>query len=91
VTIDREVIQSDSEANEGDGSSELLPGMDIRYRDACRLLRALRKISYDFRGSWRDKPKKEEKKVYKAFITLEDQVGVPHLRHRVGRRERGNI
>jgi tRNA U54 and U55 pseudouridine synthase Pus10 len=61
--------------------------VDVKVRDACRIIRALRKISYEIRGPWKGKPKKEEKKVYKAFITLEDQVAVHHLRHRVGRRE----
>jgi hypothetical protein len=87
VTKDREEDQSsNSEASEDD-SSEILPGTDVRMRDACRLIRALRKISYEIRGPRKGKAEKEEKKVYKAFITLEDQVGVHHLRHRVGRRE----
>jgi hypothetical protein len=87
VTIIQEKDQSSNSEASDDDSSELLPGVDVKVRDACRLIRALRKISYEIRGPWKGKPKKEEKKVYKAFVTLEDQVGVHHLRHRVGRRE----
>jgi tRNA U54 and U55 pseudouridine synthase Pus10 len=61
--------------------------VDIKNRDACRLIRALRKIAYEMRGPREGKAKKPEKRVYRAFITLEDQVGVHHLRHRVGKKE----
>jgi hypothetical protein len=84
--IQEEEQSNKSEAREDD-SSELLPGVDVKVRDACRLIRALRKISCEIRGPWKPKPKNEEKKAYKAFITLEDQVGIHHLRHRVGRME----
>jgi hypothetical protein len=70
-----------------DDSSDHLPGVDIKKRDACRLIRALRKVAYELRGPREGKAKKPEKKVYRAFITLEDQVGIHHLRHRVGKRE----
>jgi hypothetical protein len=87
VTKIREEDRSSNSEESEDDSSEILPGTDVRMRDACRLIRVLRKISYEIRGRWKGKPKKEEKKAYKAFITLEDQVGVHHLRHRVGKME----
>jgi hypothetical protein len=51
------------------------------------MIRAARKIAYEIRGPRREKAKKPEEKVYRAFITLEDQVGIRHLQHRVGKRE----
>jgi hypothetical protein len=80
VTIDQEEDQSSNSEASVDDTSELIPGVDVKVRDACRLIRALRKISYDLREPWKGKPKKEEKKVYKAFLTIEDQVGIHHLR-----------
>jgi hypothetical protein len=62
---------------------------DTKHRDMMRLYRKARKLAYEIRGPWRkpEKPKKEAKRVYRAYITLEDQVGVHHLKHRIGRRE----
>jgi hypothetical protein len=62
---------------------------DTKRRDMMRLYRKTRKLAYEVRGPWkpREKPKKEAKRVHKAYITLEDQVGVHTLEHRVGRRE----
>jgi hypothetical protein len=59
-------------------------------RDACRLIMALRKVAYELRGPRQEKAKRPEKKVYKAFVRLEDQVGIQHLQHlqhRIGQRE----
>jgi hypothetical protein len=60
---------------------------DIKKRDACRLIRALKKVACALRGPREAKAKKPEKKVYRAFITLEDQVVIHHLSHRVGKQE----
>jgi hypothetical protein len=60
--------------------------VNIKKRDACRLIRALIKVSYELRGS-RPEKRKPERRVYRAFVTLEDQVGIHHLSHRVGIRE----
>jgi hypothetical protein len=69
-----------------DDSSDPPPRVDIKKRDACRLIRALRKVAYELRGPREGKAKKSERKVCRAFITVEDQVGIHHLRHLVGRR-----
>jgi hypothetical protein len=66
--------------------------MDTRHRDMMRMYRKARKLAYEIRGPWRkpekrEKSEKQKKQVYRAYITLEDRVGVHHLRHRVGRRE----
>jgi tRNA U54 and U55 pseudouridine synthase Pus10 len=53
-----------------------------------RMYRKARKLAYELREPFqRTKMKKEAKRVYRAYVTLEDQVGVFHLKHRVGRRE----
>jgi hypothetical protein len=67
-------------------SPEIPEEVNIKRRDACRLIRALRKVSYELRGS-RPEKRKPEKRVYQGFITLEDQVGIHHLQHRIGKRE----
>jgi hypothetical protein len=62
----------------------------VKRRDASRLIRATRKISYELKNAApaREKKKKEEKKkVFKAYITLGDRVGITHLQSRVGKRE----
>jgi hypothetical protein len=51
------------------------------------MIRATRKLAYEIRGPRKEKAKKPEKKVYRALITLEDQVGIHHLQHRVGKGE----
>jgi hypothetical protein len=51
------------------------------------MIRASRKLAYEIRGPRKEKAKKPEEKIYRAFITLEDQVGIHHLQHRVGKRE----
>jgi hypothetical protein len=80
--------QSDQPDEEEDISESLEIPADakIKMRDACRLIRALRKVSYELRGP-RPEKRKPEKRVYQAFITLEDQVGFKHLQHRIGQRE----
>jgi hypothetical protein len=66
--------------------SEIPEEVNIKKRDACRLIRALRKISYELKGS-RPAKRKPERRVYRAFVTLEDQVGIHHLSHKVGIKE----
>jgi hypothetical protein len=87
VARDQEEDQTSYSEASDDDSSELLPGVDVKKRDACRLIRELRKVAYELRGPWEGKAKKPERKVYRAYLTLEDLVGVHHLRHLVGRRE----
>jgi hypothetical protein len=87
VTKDQEVSQSRKSASEEDDGFDLPPDVDIKKRDPCRLIRALRKVAYELRGPREGKAKKPEKKVYRAFITLEDQVGIHHLSHRVGKKK----
>jgi hypothetical protein len=62
---------------------------DTKHRDMMRMYRKARKLAYEIRGPWRkpEKPEKEAKRVYRAYITLEDQAGVHHLEHRIGKRE----
>jgi hypothetical protein len=62
---------------------------DTKHRDMMRMYRKARKLAYEIRGPWKkpEKPKKEAKRVYRAYITLEDLVSVHHLEHRVGKRE----
>jgi hypothetical protein len=82
-------ICSDNESSsieEISESSEIPADVNIKRRDACRLIRALRKVSYELRGS-RPEKRRPEKRVYRTFITLEDQVGIQHLHHRIGQRE----
>jgi hypothetical protein len=58
----------------------------LGMRDACRLIWALRKVAYELKGTAKpEKAKKPEKKVYKAFITVDDQVGIQRLQSRNGR------
>jgi hypothetical protein len=69
-------------------SATLISEKDTKHREAMRLYRKARKLAYELREPRkREKPVKEAKRVYRAYITLEDQVGVHHLKHRVGRRE----
>jgi arylamine N-acetyltransferase len=50
---------------------------DTKHRDAMRMYRKARKLAYELRDhEKREKPLKDEKRVYRAYITLEDQVGV---------------
>jgi hypothetical protein len=77
-------IQTEAKEEE---DSDIPPEADINKRDACRLTRALKKVAYNLRGPREEKAKKPERKVYRAFITLEDQVGIHHLSHWVGKKE----
>jgi hypothetical protein len=43
------------------------------------MIRAARKLACELRGPRKEKAKKPEEKSYRAFITLEDQVGIHHL------------
>jgi hypothetical protein len=57
------------------------------------MIRATKKIAYDMlreQGRAR-KEKKEAEPIIKVYATLADQVGIEHLRHRVGRREEYNL
>jgi hypothetical protein len=59
-----------------------------RDRSARRLLRALKKIAYDRLREERGAHKELEKPVkLRIYLTLADQVGIEHLKHRIGRRE----
>jgi hypothetical protein len=61
-----------------------------KRRSTSRLIRAYYKVTYELtQMSAPAKPKKEEeeKKVFKAFITVEDEVGTKHLQYRISRRE----
>jgi hypothetical protein len=80
---DQSIVSEES----GEEDSDIPFEVNIKKRDACRLIRALRKIAYEIRGPREGKAKKPEKKVYRAFVAIEDQVGIHHLRHRVGKRE----
>jgi hypothetical protein len=71
---------------EDEDVSDLPKVVDMKGRDGCRLIRALRKVSDELRGS-RSEKMRPEKQVYRAFITLEGLVGVHHLSHRVGKEE----
>jgi hypothetical protein len=80
LSIPDDIQSSSSESSE---YLDIPEEVNIKRRDACRLIRALRKVSYELRGS-RPEKRKPERRVYKAFITSEDQVGIHHLSHRVG-------
>jgi tRNA U54 and U55 pseudouridine synthase Pus10 len=71
----------------GERESDIPANVNIKRRDACRLIRALRKVAYELRRPREGKAKRPEKKAYRAFIAIEDQVGVHHLQHRVGKKE----
>jgi hypothetical protein len=53
-----------------------------KRRDANRLIRAARKIAHELRqisAPGKPKKEKEEKIVFRAFITVDDEVVVEHL------------
>jgi hypothetical protein len=59
-----------------------------KRRDASRLITAYRKVAYELNqmsAPAKPRKEKEEKKVFKAFITVEDEVGIKHLQARVER------
>jgi hypothetical protein len=59
-----------------------------KERGAKRLLRALKKIAYDdLRGRRKHEKETKHDYVHRAFITIEDEVGIKHLAHRVNQRE----
>jgi hypothetical protein len=62
---------------------------DVRHRDMMRMYRKARKLAYEIRGPWKkpEKAEKAAKRVYRAYISVEDLVGVRHLQHRIGVRE----
>jgi hypothetical protein len=41
---------------------------DVRMRYACRLIRALRKVTYELRGPRAERPKGSEKKAPEAWL-----------------------
>jgi hypothetical protein len=57
--------------------------------DARRLLRALKKVPYDRLRGERAARKVQEQTTTKIriYVTLSDQVGIEHLKPRIGRRE----
>jgi hypothetical protein len=62
---------------------------DTKERDVKRLLGALKKITYD---KLREKKERREEKtalkpVSRVYITLEDHIGLEHLKHRNGQAE----
>jgi hypothetical protein len=70
-------------------------GMDpeaIKRRDASRLIRAAWKIAYELKGTAIEKIEQKKKvkaeaKFYMAYVTIEDRVGIRHLRSQVGKRK----
>jgi hypothetical protein len=84
---DQQDSQSIVSEENGEEDSDIPAEVNIKKRDACRLIRALRMVPYELRGPREGKAKKPDKKVYRACITTEDQVGVHHLQHRVGKKE----
>jgi hypothetical protein len=64
----------------------------IKRRDASRLIRAARRISHELKSMAiekidQKKKAKAELKVYRAYVTIEDRVGVIHLQSQVGTRK----
>jgi hypothetical protein len=60
---------------------------EMKERDARRLLRALKKLVDDGMRKKGEKPVIEQPQPFRAFVTVDDQVGVIHLQSRNGVKE----